>query len=73
MINMKIILMFLNKKTSEKNTKEKKMKKYFYFLLGYIMAFMTMLFMSCSYSPLQADYNTPGHSAAFPLFVKHVE
>ena len=49
------------------------MKKYFYFLLGYIMAFMTMLFISCSYSPLQADYDTPGHSAAFPLYVKHVD
>tara|TARA_R100000808_G_C2080005_1_gene104226 strand:+ start:318 stop:467 length:150 start_codon:yes stop_codon:yes gene_type:complete len=49
------------------------MKKYTYFVLGYITALITLLLVSCSVSPLQANYDTPGHSKAFPLYVKIVE
>ena len=49
------------------------MKKYTYFALGYITAIMTLLLASCTITPLQADYDTPGHSAAFPLYVKHID
>ena len=49
------------------------MKKYIYFALGYMMAIITIFLASCTMTPLQADYDTPGHSAAFPLYVKIVE
>ena len=49
------------------------MKKYIYFVLGYLTCLATIFIVSCTYTPLQADYDTPGHSAAFPLYVKHVE
>ncbi len=52
---------------------ESKMKKYMYFALGYITAIMTLLLASCTISPLQADYDTPGYSASYPMFVKIVE
>tara|TARA_Y100000034_G_scaffold76626_1_gene92083 strand:- start:1117 stop:1296 length:180 start_codon:yes stop_codon:yes gene_type:complete len=52
--------------------KESKMKKYVYFALGYFTALVTIFVVSCSYAPLQADWNTPGHSEAFPMFVKVV-
>ena len=52
---------------------ESKMKKYLYFALGYFTALVTIFMVSCTYTPLQADYNTPGHSAAFPLYVKHID
>ncbi len=48
------------------------MKKYVYFALGYFTALVTIFVVSCSYAPLQADWNTPGHSEAFPMFVKVV-
>ena len=46
------------------------MKKYVWFVLGYITALATIFMASCTISPLQADYNTPGHSEAFPLYCK---
>ena len=49
------------------------MKKYKWFILGYITALMTLLLASCTLSPLQADYDTPGHSAAFPLYVTIID
>ena len=49
------------------------MKKYTYFALGYITAIMTLLLASCTITPLQADYDTPGYSAAFPLYVKVID
>ena len=49
------------------------MKKYFYFGLGYMAAIATIFMASCTISPLQADYNTPGHSEAFPLWVKVID
>ncbi len=52
---------------------ESKMKKYIYFVLGYLTCLVTIFVVSCSYTPLQADYNTPGHSQAFPLYVKIVD
>ena len=49
------------------------MKKYIWFVLGYITALASIFMASCTISPLQADYDTPGHSAAFPLYVKVVD
>ena len=49
------------------------MKKYTYFILGYITALITLFLMVYSFSPLQANYTSPGHSAAFPLYVKVVK
>ena len=49
------------------------MNKYFYFTLGYITALMTLLLASCTLSPLQADYDTQGHSETFPLYVKAID
>ena len=49
------------------------MKKYIYFTLGYLTCLATIFVISCTYTPLQADYNTPGHSEAFPLYVKHID
>ena len=49
------------------------MRKYLYFTLGYLTALASIFMASCTYAPLQADYDTPGHSAAFPLYVKHID
>ena len=47
--------------------------KYTWFIVGYIAALMTLFLASCTITPLQADYNTPGHSETFPLYVKIVD
>ena len=49
------------------------MRKYLYFTLGYLTALASIFMASCTYTPLQADYDTPGHSSAFPLYVKVVD
>ena len=49
------------------------MKKYIWFFMGYVAALMSILLVSCTYSPLQANFDTPGHSTTFPLYVKVVE
>ena len=49
------------------------MKKYMYFAMGYFTALITIFVVSCTYMPLQANYDTPGHSEAFPLWVKVVD
>ena len=49
------------------------MRKYIWLVLGYITALATIFMASCTYAPRQADYDTPGHSAAFPLFVKIID
>tara|TARA_Y100001963_G_C6596188_1_gene360301 strand:+ start:37 stop:186 length:150 start_codon:yes stop_codon:yes gene_type:complete len=49
------------------------MKNYTYFILGYIAAFLTILLASCTLSPIQANYDTPGHSSNYPLYVKVVD
>ena len=54
------------------------MKKYIYFAMGYFTALVTIFVVSCTYTPLQADYDqvnydTPGHSAAFPLYVTIID
>ena len=49
------------------------MRKYLYFTLGYLTALASIFMASCTYAPLQADYDTPGHSAAFPLYVTIIE
>ena len=52
---------------------ESKMKKYMYFVLGYLTALATILVVSCTYTPLQADYDTPGHPSTDPLYVVVVD
>ena len=49
------------------------MKKYIWFVLGYLTALASIFMASCTISPLQADYDTPGHSEAFPLYVKVID
>ena len=49
------------------------MKKYIWFVLGYLTALASIFMASCTYAPLQANYDTPGHSAAFPLYVKVID
>lgn len=49
------------------------MNKYVYFFIGYMTAIITIIMASCTISPLQADYNTPGHTPTFPLYVKIIE
>ena len=49
------------------------MKKYYWFFLGYITALATLFMASCTYSPLQANWDTPGHSKSFPLYVKVID
>ena len=49
------------------------MKKYIWFVLGYLTALATIFMASCTISPLQADYDTPGYSAAYPLYVKVID
>ena len=48
------------------------MNKYFYFALGYMAAIATIFMASCTISPLQADYDTPGYSESYPMYVKIV-
>ena len=43
------------------------------FILGYIAALATIFLASCTISPLQANYDTPGHSKAFPIYVKVID
>ena len=50
-----------------------KMKKYIYFALGYFTALVTIFMVSCTYTPLQADYDTPGYSASYPLYVRVID
>ena len=50
-----------------------KMKKYMWFFIGYMTAIATIFIASCTITPLQADYSTPGHSEAFPLYVKVID
>ena len=43
------------------------------FILGVLCMIFLVIAISCSLSPLHADYDTPGHSAAFPLYVKIID
>ena len=38
------------------------MNKYVYFFIGYMTAIITIIMASCTISPLQADYDTPGQT-----------
>ena len=49
------------------------MNKYMYFLAGYLAAFVTIFFISCTYSPLEAGSGELGSSPYTPLYVKVVE
>ena len=49
------------------------MKKYIYFGLGYITAFVTIFLASCTYSQLEASGGELGSSPYTPLYVKVVE
>ena len=49
------------------------MKKYMYFVLGYITAFVTIFVVSCSYTPLEAGATELGSSSWNPMYVKIVD
>tara|TARA_Y100000310_G_scaffold131716_1_gene130860 strand:- start:63 stop:212 length:150 start_codon:yes stop_codon:yes gene_type:complete len=49
------------------------MKKYMYFVLGYITAIATILVVSCSYTPLEAGGSELGSTSWNPVYVKIVE
>ena len=49
------------------------MKKYMYFALGYITAMVTILVVSCSYTPLEAGGSEIGSTEWNPIFVKIVD
>ena len=49
------------------------MKKYMWFLMGYFTALVTILMVSCTYSPLEASGTELGSSPYTPLYVKVVE
>ena len=49
------------------------MNKYIYFALGYLTAMVTILVVSCSYTPLEAGSSEIGSTEWNPIFVKIVE
>ena len=49
------------------------MKKYMYFVLGYLTAMVTILVVSCSYTPLEAGGSEIGSTEWNPIFVKIVD
>ena len=49
------------------------MKKYMYFALGYLTAMVTILVVSCSYTPLEAGGSEIGSTEWNPIFVKIVD
>ena len=49
------------------------MNKYFYFMLGYFTALVTILMVSCTYSPLEASGTELGSNRYNPLYVVVVE
>ena len=49
------------------------MKKYIWFFTGYFTALVTILVVSCSYSPLEANTSELGSNQFNPMFVKVVE
>ena len=48
------------------------MKKYMYFALGYFTALVTILVVSCTYSPLEAGATEIGSSEWNPMYVNIV-
>ena len=56
------------------NNKGEHMKdKQFYFLLGFITAFMLAMVISCSFTPLEAGGSELGGSEWNPMYVKIVD
>ena len=49
------------------------MKKYIWFLIGYIAALSTIFMASCTISPLEASNSNCGESVYNPCYVKIVE
>ena len=49
------------------------MKKYIYFAMGYFTALVTILVVSCSYTPLEAGSSELGSSEWNPMYVKIVD
>ena len=49
------------------------MKKYIYFAMGYFTALVTILVVSCSYTPLEASSSELGSTEWNPMYVKIVE
>ena len=49
------------------------MQKHIYFALGYFTALITILVVSCSYTPLEAGSSEIGSSEWNPIYVKIVD
>ena len=49
------------------------MKKYMWFFIGYFTALVTILVVSCSYSPLEANASELGSNSWNPMYVKIVD
>ena len=50
------------------------MKRYIYFAMGYFTALVTILVVSCSYTPLEASGSSElGSSEWNPMYVKIVD
>ena len=49
------------------------MKKYIYFILGYLTCLTTIFVVSCTYSPLEAGATEIGSSEWNPMYVKIVD
>ena len=49
------------------------MKKYIWFFTGYVSALVTILVVSCSYTPLEAGSSDCGESSYNPCYVKIVD
>ena len=47
--------------------------KQFYFLLGFITAFMLAMVVSCTMTPLEANSSEVGSSSWNPMYVKIVD
>ena len=49
------------------------MSMYFYFIIGYITAVLTLFMASCTFSPLEANSTDLGSSPYNPIYVKIVQ
>ena len=53
--------------------RSRRMKKYIWFFTGYVSALVTILVVSCSYTPLEAGSSDCGESSYNPCYVKIVD
>ena len=49
------------------------MRKYVYFMFGYIAALATIFMVSCTYAPLEASSSNCGEEIYNPCYVKIID